>query len=231
MKLGRLPHDPALLAECPKHVFGAVTAPPVVDRRSIDYQPGLYGNSEYNDCCFASVANAARGVAKTHGYSLAVADEKPLADFAEYNGDPPDLATIEGCLMQDVSDWQEASGLDLGGPVRLYGVPRVIDHTSRNDLALSIFQLGHGWWGIDIYEKDIADIQAGRPWDFTLGQDSGKLLGGHAINAWDYTGLQDTDMVRVGTWGRWQPATWNWISRRLLESHAVIWPQLKAAPL
>ena len=132
--------------------------------------------------------------------------------------------------MQDVLSWQETHGLDLGG-IQLYGVPRVVDHTSRNDLALSIFQLGHGWWGIDIYEKDIADIQAGIPWDFTLGQDSGKLLGGHAINAWDYTGLQDTDIVRVGTWGRWQPATWNWISRRLLESHAVIWPQLKAAPL
>lgn len=229
MMFGRLPHDPRWLAATPKHIFGTALPPPSVDRKSIDFIPGLYGNDVYNDCCFVSMANLARGVAKTHGFSLAVTDGKPVQDFAEFNSNPPDLADVRGCLMADVLSHQEAYGFDLGC-IDLYGVPRTVDEQSRSDLALSIAQMG-GWWGIQIYEKDMEAIQAGLPWDHTLGQDSGKLLGGHAVNAWDYTGLGDKDTVRLGTWARWQPASWDWISERLVEAHAILWPQLKAAPL
>ena len=53
--------------------------------------------------------------------------------------------------------------------------------------------------------------------------------GGHCPIIWDYTGTADTDLVRLGTWGYWQKATWRWIRQRTQEAHAIAWRQLDAA--
>jgi hypothetical protein len=65
-------------------------------------------------------------------------------------------------------------------------------------------------------------------WDVVDGRDDGKLVGGHLIVAWDYTGLTDDAALRIATWGKFQPATWRWLQARLSEAQALIWRQLGA---
>ncbi len=66
-------------------------------------------------------------------------------------------------------------------------------------------------------------------WDVQAGRDDGAVAGGHALIAWDYTSLSDDGLVRLGTWGVWQPATWAWVAARLEEAHAIVWRQLARA--
>ena len=50
--------------------------------------------------------------------------------------------------------------------------------------------------------------------------------GSHAVLGWAYTGLEDTDLVQIVTWGRLQPATWRWFRSRVTEAHALFHPQV-----
>jgi hypothetical protein len=62
-------------------------------------------------------------------------------------------------------------------------------------------------------------------WDDDGTADPGPLAGLHSLMGWDYLGLSDDSLVRLGTWGNWQPATWRWLSRRLDEAHGLLWRQ------
>jgi hypothetical protein len=228
-KLGRLPHDPVRLAEAPRHTFGAMPPPVRLDRSHMDYTPGMYGNDTYPDCTFVSLTNAARGVAQTHRFVLNVDQSLPLKDYADFLGDPSDLENTDGAMMQDVLEWQAKTGLNIG-PERLFGTAKTIDLTDRRAVALAIFQFGHLYLGITLLERDMENNAAGKVWDVQEGRDDGAVLGGHAVNVWDYAGLKDGDTARLGTWGAWQPFTWAWFAARASEAFAVTWAQLAAAP-
>jgi hypothetical protein len=87
-------------------------------------------------------------------------------------------------------------------------------------------RLGVGYWGVTLLERD---MEMPPLWDVQPGRDDGAVVGGHALIAWDYTSLADNGVVRLGTWGEWQPATWAWVSARLNEAHGVVWRQLVRA--
>jgi len=227
MMLGRLPHNPDKLAASPRHVFGAMPAPARVDRRYLEFTPGLFGNDLYPNCTFVALTNAMCGVAKTHKFTLAVDENDPVNEYDIFLGKPPDLALTEGAEMLDVLNWQIEHGL-TAAENNYVGVPVTIDHTDRQTLARAIFQFGHGYWGVTLRERDMENPAV---WDVVDGRDDGAIVGGHAINAWDYTGLADENTVRVGTWGAWMPATWNWIEARLEEAHCLTWNQLAGAPI
>lgn len=229
-RLGRLPHDAKRLAALPKHNFGAALAPAVLNRSHQDYVPQMYGNDEYSDCTFAALAHAMMGVSKINGFNLVIAPTLPLQDYDAFLGDPVDLKAADtGANMQDVLDWQAAHGYNIGAE-SLIGQQHTIDHGDRNALALAMSQFAHVYCGVTLREQDMDDVDAGKPWA-VVPHHAGRVVGGHAICFWDYTGLKDTDTVRIATWDEFQPATWAWVHARLDESYALTWPQLAAAPV
>jgi hypothetical protein len=87
-------------------------------------------------------------------------------------------------------------------------------------------QFGAGYWGVTLRERDMErDVL----WDVADGRDDGAVVGGHCLISWDYTGLADDALVRLGTWGDWQMATWEWVRARLDEAHGLVWRQLVRA--
>jgi hypothetical protein len=66
-------------------------------------------------------------------------------------------------------------------------------------------------------------------WDVQDGRDDGDVVGGHAVIAWDYSGLGGGDTVRLGTWGVWHQASWAWVATRLDEAYSLVWRQLERA--
>ena len=103
-----------------------------------------------------------------------------------------------------------------------------VDHSLRSSLALAMARLGPVYLGVTLYERDM-DTKPGSVWNVEYGRDDGAMAGGHALFAWSYTGLDVTDVVYVGTWGYWQPATWAWFNARLDEAHGLVWRQLERA--
>ncbi|WP_428485924.1 hypothetical protein [Rhodopila sp.] len=225
MRLGRLPHDPAALAAAPRHRFGAVPPPAVLDRSALAFTPGLYSNDTLPDCTAVALANAARGVAELQGYDLVVEADRVPRFYAWCIGNPPNLAATDGANMLDVLTLQQSYGFFIG-PQLLVGRFGSIDVASRSALAAGLARLGPGYWGVTLRERD---MQRAPIWDVRPGRDDGAVVGGHALIAWDYTGLADEATVRLGTWGGWQPATWSWIAARLEEAHGVVWRQLVRA--
>ena len=224
-RLGRKPHDPAAVARVPSHRFGAVPPVPRLDRGAATFAPGLYANDTLPDCTAVALANAARGIAALNGFDLVLDPARVPEFYGACVGDPPDLAATDGAVMLDVLARQAAAGFDIG-PQVLHGLYATLDTRSRPALANGMARLGAGYWGVTLRERD---MEGNAVWDVQDGRDDGDVAGGHAIVAWDYTGLGDGDTVRLGTWGTWQPATWAWVAARLDEAYGVVWRQLERA--
>lgn len=230
MRFGRLQHDPVALASVPVHRFGAIPPPAALDRRGVDFEPGLFQNDVLPDCTAVALANSARATAALAGYQLVVDPALVPAFYAACVGCEDTDAAMEatdGAVALDVLARQARDGFDVG-PQRLYGQPAAIDVAARSDLAGGISRYV-GYWGITLRDRDMQTV--GGRWDVVPGRDDGPVVGGHMVIAWDYFGLADTDVVRVGTWGQWQQATWAWVHARLNEAYGVAWPQLAAAPV
>jgi hypothetical protein len=234
MRFGRLAHDPARLAAAPQHLFAAALPPPVLNRSSWDFSVHLCRNDTLGDCTCAGLANVAAGIASLNGYQLVV-DEANVVDFfaAQKGIDPSNEAALEaadGLQMADVLDYMQQHGFDVGGRF-LAGQWGTLG-LDRPSLALGMAHLGPIYLGVTLRERDVDVFSSGGFWDVRAGRDDGAVVSGHAVIAWDYSGLDDAGergSVRIGTWGVWQPATWSWVAARLDEAHGVTFPPLQRA--
>ena len=227
MRLGRLPHSAAQLAALPSlagHRMAAFMPLPVLDRRGVDFVPGLYENNLLPTCTAAGLANHAAGVAAINGFRLPVSDADVPAFYAACVGCDPTvtaMAATDGAVMADVLGRQAASGFDVGQQVPLvarYGTVPL----ARTTLANAACRLGGAYLGVRLHDRDMQML--GKRWDVVPGRDDGPIVGGHCIvGPWDYAGLADDDTVRVMTWGAMQDATWAWLLARAEEAYGLAW--------
>lgn len=228
-RFGRLPHSPEVFSAAPRHLFGAVLPPPVVDRRSVSYIPGLYFNDSLPDCSAVGLVNAARAVSALNGFELNIDPVKIPQFYASVVGCPsdfPSIAKTEGAILIDVLSKQERTGFNIGNDL-LVAAWGTIDPTSRSDLALAISKFGSVYIGVSLRERDMETV--GHTWSIQPGRDDGNVVGGHCVTIFDYLGLSDSSTVRIGTWGILQTATWEWVQNRIDESYGLVWRQLAKA--
>jgi hypothetical protein len=81
--------------------------------------------------------------------------------------------------------------------------------------------------GIRLYERD---EEAAGVLDAD-GSDPGAMVGRHSLLTFDYTGLGDTDRVRLITYGTLWTVTWRWIAARIDEAHGLFFRELMPASL
>lgn len=228
MRLGRLPADPRRLLAAPSlHHYGLSPPPSKVDRHGIEFFPILGGNDQIPDCTAVAVFNCAAAASWVLAGSAPVMDEKKAPRFyAACIGQPDatddELAATDGAMILDVLNYQSQHGCDMGQQSALVANWGVVS-SGRTGIASAIAHLGGANLGITLYQNDMDTIGAG-VWDVTA-SDPGPVVGGHALMAWDYTGLSDDSIVRLGTWGAWQTATWRWLEARTDEAHGMAWRQ------
>lgn len=234
MRLGRLPHDPAAVAAAPSlatHHYAVMAPPDRLDRSLVAFAPQLRNNDTLPICTSAGLLNGALGVEALNTDSeLAIAVGVELPFYAGCVGCAPTataVAATDGAVLLDVLRRQGTLGFDIGAVAPISADFAAISVTDRAGLANSMALLGIGYWGVDLYERDM-DTPWDEPWDDD-GSPPGALVGGHCLVAWDYTGLGDTDTGRMATWGRFQPFTWRWAQARLCEAYVLMWPQLQRA--
>lgn len=224
-RLGRKPANLAAVSRAPRHVFGAIPAPKKLDRANTKFAPELYRNDTLSNCVPVAIANAARGVAALNGYDLVVDPATVPQFYSTFLGNPPDLEAADGCVMLDVMNYQAEHGYFIG-PQSLVGLHGTLSPMDRNGLALGMSRFGPTVLGVTLRERDMELLPV---WDVQDGRNDGDIVGGHAVISWDYTGTHDQDTLRIGTWGEWQPATWEWLADRLVEAYALVWRQLERA--
>jgi hypothetical protein len=227
MRLGRLPHDPHRLAQARALRYGAVL-PPARIIRDRSWSPTLGCNDTLPDCTAVAVANGARMFSRCNASTdVAIPDAAIIGFYADCIGQPgassEQLAATNGAIMLDVMERQQANGFAIGGQVPLVADFAAIPPGDRYGLATAIARCGHVQLGVALAIADQTD----GTWDTTTsGDQQPGSWGGHALVAYAYEGLGDTDIVWLATWGQWQAATWRWISARLEEAYALAWRQL-----
>jgi hypothetical protein len=221
MRLGRLPHNAEALAAAPAHVFGASVPPPMMDRSAVPFAPGLDGNDEFSDCTCVSLANMIRARAALNGFQAYVDPAQVVDFFAACAGNPPDLAAVDGLIYLDVVNRQATTGFATGHDT-LFGIPGTVG-IDRTSIAVAMDRLGSVGLGVTLHQRDMLAFQSGAVWDTE--DAAGDVVGGHAVVAWDYTGLGDTDTVRIATWGVLISARWRWVEASIDEAHALAYPQ------
>lgn len=206
--------------------------PPKLVRSHIDFTPSLDANDCLGDCTAVGIANCARGMAALNGFGIDIPTAKVVDFYSASTGyDPADPSTDVGGVELDVLAYQLRNGFDHGGQTELVGTFATFDPADRALMANAMAKCGAVYLGVNLAE---ADQDMGRTWDTTTPGDQtpgsySPAGGGHCLFGWDYTGLGDDDIVRVGTWGQWQPTTWRWIKDRTEESHVILWRQLMKA--
>jgi hypothetical protein len=221
MRFGRLPHDPVRLAAAHRHTFGTTLPPPVLDRSAYKWQPGLYGNDTLSDCVVANgIANSIRAKAVLTGADRYVAEEMVRICFAILAGNPPDLTSVQGLIVQDVMDFIGRKGFQTGRET-LIGVAGTVDLTPLA-MRQTMVEYATVGLGVQLYQEDMDAIKRGDPW--TGGAPSTPLVGGHYVVGWSY---DEVGIDKIVTWGMFQPATWEWVMSRTDEAHAVAWPQIE----
>ena len=230
-RLGRLRHDPQALARAPQladHRFAAMAPTPMVDRQAVAFQPRMFSNDILPVCTCAALANAALAVSALNGFQTPIVDAAVPAFYAACVGMPgasyTELEGTDGAVAMDVLRRQLAAGFDVGQETRLVGLFGTVP-LDRAHLAAGIARLGVGYWGVRLHARDMDRAGSAAPWDDDQ-RDPGPSEGGHMLNAWDYTGLGDTGLVRLATWGGFKAATWRWVEARLDEAYGLIWRQL-----
>jgi hypothetical protein len=159
------------------------------------------------------------------GFQTYIEPQKVVDFFAAAAGNPPDLTTVDGLIYLDVMNRTSELGFDTGHD-KLYSIPGTVN-LDRNSLAVGTANLGSVGIGITLTQTDMQNTSPASVLDTLL--PAGDPVGGHAVITWDYLGMNDTDLVRIGTWGYWQHVTWRWIEARIDEAHAATWPQLTAS--
>lgn len=228
-KLGKRPTPAALRAVLPQGSLAAtalLAAPPAPALRGLT-QLGLYANDQFGDCVLAAMANLARLDAQLEGYDLGIHTGDVLKAYKLFGFAPP-LAD-PGIRIGDALVWLCQKGWSYGsGQAPLTGPSLVLDHTDLGKLQRWSQVAGAGMLGVQL---SLADQDAiGEVWDTSnAGTSPGAA---DTPGSWGEHCLigpceSDSQGCWLGTWGRWQRASWGWLSRALDEAYGVVLRELE----
>lgn len=217
MRTGCLEHDPALAAALPVVRFGATPVPARFVQK-LDWTPLLGDNDTLPTCVPTALANASRALVKRlcgPTDDVAIPTSAITTLFADTIGMPgatdAQLAATDGCDPLALFALAQADGWNIGGQVPLVPTYGLLPN-SRLEIARAIVRLGACPVAVTLYQSDMEDAAAGRNWVLAP---AGNVVGGHMICPADYLGLDDTDLLSVATWGKWQRMSWRWLAQRI----------------
>jgi hypothetical protein len=227
--LGRLKPDAELLRRSPQFgaKFGAKRSVSSLDRRAIKFTPSIDDNNTLSDCTAVCVGNYARAAALIKGgFGIVIPTPKVVGFYSQSTGYDGTPATDGGGFIPRVLSSQAVKGFDIGDPnkVPLVGAWGTFDPADTNLMRNSMVETGAVDLGVAL---SMADQNTSGVWDINPPASAGDPTPGswglHSWMGYDFTGTEDTDTLRVGTWGYWQRVTWRWLKRAVEEAHSIAW--------
>lgn len=219
--------------------FGALRYAKKKARESVVNRPDpnarMLLNDILSDCTAAGMGNSLSAVSALQGWKLDISDKNALEFYEGSSGFDPSKGNDNGCTGPDALNFAVNKGFNTGNG-RYYGIWGNIDSDDQNGIANTIGDLGVCAFGVDLSLSDMKQIDAEND-NCVLTKDNTKYgdntpgsAGGHFLLGYEYTGLDNNDVVTLITWGETTvKCTWDWLKYRIVEAHGIIWPQLRKA--
>lgn len=207
-------------------------APAVIDRSATTFPMNMYDNDKYGNCTAAAVANGMQASCALNGFHMDISTPDVDAFYAMCTGWSPtvpgsDQGADPTLVMRDL--YTKGFTLNHGGrySYTYNGTPWLIEAADRNSLGNTINVFGYVYGAFGLSESDSDAVENDIVWDTTNpGNQTPWSWGGHLMDIYDYTGLGDTDTVRLITWGEFRKATWRWVRSRMDTAYGVAYRSL-----
>jgi hypothetical protein len=217
LKLGRRSpkNAPAILFA---HILKAIPIHPL----SEDYLSSLsgwqmLGNDTVGDCVAVAWANMRRFLSTELTGKEDYPDQQEVYEI--YKTQNPNFPNQDdGMDIQTLLEYLiKNGGPDGAKPVAFAKV----DFTNLDEVKAALYIFGGILLGVNVQKENMADFDAGRPWDY---HPHGTLDGGHCVLAGGYLSQSKND-VRFITWAKETAFTDNFWSNLAEEAWVVIWPE------
>lgn len=204
MQLGRLPHDPAVIARMPSldgHELLAVAGDiDKLERQHFHFRPAMDDNNIIGDCTCVGYANGARAAAALHGYEIDITTQQVLALYSRSCGYVPgNEATDRGGVLADVLAWQARHGFDATNQM-LVGDFATVDPANLRAVRKVTNATGLLYCGVELAVADQNPI--GGVWDTDTPASAGDATpgswGGHCLTAETRIPLLNGSEVQIG---------------------------------
>ena len=196
---------------------------------SVDYLAKLsnwqmLGNDYYGDCVAVTWANVRRLMTAELGGAEHYPSQSDV--FAVYRTQNP-------AFQPNPNDPVEDNGMDIqtlleylvktGGPdgVKALAFAKV-DQTNLEEVKAAEAIFGYVWTGIQVQHQNMADFDAGRPWQY---RSSDSIDGGHSVITGGYNTPTPSNDEKFITWAKETAFTDSFWTHLTDEAWVVIWPE------
>ena len=216
--LGRLPAKrPVGLHQIAYYQQHPLPAPPVSVGTPNVQDWLMLGNDRYGDCTFAGAYHAKMATAKINNIDIKLSTDKQVIDeYLKYTHGQ-DAGAVESDLLKY---WHD-TGI-FGSKIDAYAPT---DHHDFLELKSVINAFGLVYIGIDVPAPCQQQFAQHKPWTLTHTIQDDHIMGGHCIILTGY----DNKMFYGITWGAVQAISYDWLKKYMMESWAIITPEIVQA--
>lgn len=233
LQTGKLPaiHDPKDRTIKFKSILNEPILPPLPEEwefknqfPKFDLEPKVWGNLHKGNCVVVASYAQQRAFEVIEQGKIIDVDENQLIKFYDklspYN---------MGLYMLDYNKVWRNDGLPIGYGKKLLCMKRPLVHKidafarintkSMNELKYAMFLVGCNI-GVCMPDSYVEQFNTNQPWDDV--DSPSNPQNGHAMMPGGWRKINGIEYVMLGTWGRWQPATWGWVLKHSDEAWAMI---------
>lgn len=166
----------------------------------------MAGNDVYGDCVVAGASHMIQTWSANAGREVLLSDKKVIDTYFHLTGGSDD-----GLNMLEFLKFWRKTGIS-GHKI---GVFAAIDPKNITSVRYANYLFGGVYFGFMVPKSAMDQFDAGQTWEVVPGS---PVEGGHCVNG----GVATPRMVRVGTWGAEQWATFNFVGSFCDEAYAII---------
>ena len=216
MKLGKLPPQRLMSTPALGDYLDKATAWPSVPAQGWEFAvpaPDLsvLGNDQFGDCGPAGALHLIQAQSANTGKLITPATSDALSLYTALTGfNPADPSTDQGVVLTDLLAYWQTTGIAVGSTVHKIEGFASVDISSVAQMRYAAYTFGGLYLGLNLP----AACQTAQNWNFGPGQ---QIEGGHCV----ILAGQGRAGGKIGTWGMWVPATWQFLLTYLDEAYIV----------
>jgi hypothetical protein len=173
----------------------------------------ILGNDQVGDCAEAGAFHLIQAQSFNAGRALTPTTADALALYSAVTGyDPSDPSTDQGTVLTDLLTYWQKTGVAVGSTVHKIVGYASLDISSVPQMRYAAYIFGGSYLGINCPQQCEDDTSN---WNFEPGL---KIAGGHCI----IQAGEGAAGGKIGSWGLWIPATWEFILNYLDEAYVVV---------